>query len=384
MKAQNFNDSDLLFYLVKLKFPKTFLSFWHLKSLAKKSSNSFDDLIAFRIFEFVINKGFFVKSYNDIFVSYPDIWIGEHDFKYHVVFSFSNGLYNFDNLDSEIEQIVGAKIYSVNLLSNGYIDYEFDFSPDDIKLFLKDSFDFQSFSGSRFSHKIRLSFKYEWDYLNCPHALVVGDTGSGKTYFLEQLLLEFFALKCDLYVADPKNSDLSIVCEHVDSRFVNFAFSSLGILGLLVKLEKVMDDRFEVIHRDGLKSFSDAYFPAFLIFDEFAAFSSLGGKEVKKVQNILKRLILKGRQAGVFVVVAMQKADATVLPTSIRDQLSLKIALGCVSTQGYVQVFGSSQGLVIQPRGEGYIFMNGMQSPSHIIIPEHSNYLTVLNGLGYI
>lgn len=382
MKYRYFSNSDVLFYLHKISFPKTCLNFLYLRNLSKKSSKSFDDMVILKIFEFIVNKKIFVKNDKNFFVKYPDVYVGEYNFRYHIIFGFSNGLYRVDNLDSEMEQIVGSKVYSINLLSNGFIDYEFNFEPDDFRLNLDSSFDFQAFAGSHFSHKMRISFKYEWDYINCPHSLIVGDTGSGKTYFLEQISLEILAMMGNLYIIDPKNSDLSIMCDSVDSKFVSCSTTSSDILKCLINLENEMNSRFDVIRRDGLNNFSDEYMPLFLIFDEYAAFVSLGGNEVKDAQNILKRLVLKGRQAGIFVIVAMQKADATVLPTSIRDQLSLKIALGNVSTQGYIQIFGSSQGLDNQSVGEGYIEMNGMSSPEHIVIPSHSDYLKILNGLG--
>lgn len=81
----------------------------------------------------------------------------------------------------------------------------------------------------------------------------------------------------------------------------------------------------------------------FLIFDELLAFiSTLDNKEKKEVMAKLTNIVVKGRQAGVFVIFATQRPDTDVLDGKVRDQLGLRIALGKLSNEGYKMIFGET------------------------------------------
>lgn len=53
--------------------------------------------------------------------------------------------------------------------------------------------------------------------------------------------------------------------------------------------------------------------------------------------------ILQGRQLGFFVILTMQKSDAKIIDTALRDNLPLKIVLGESEQQTYITAFGHSQ-----------------------------------------
>jgi DNA segregation ATPase FtsK/SpoIIIE-like protein len=74
---------------------------------------------------------------------------------------------------------------------------------------------------------------------------------------------------------------------------------------------------------------------------------------------------MKGRQAGVFMVLTTQRPDADVIKTAIRDQLGLRIALGEMSKTGYSMVFGSDFNdleLNNSAPGNGFIFIDGLHT----------------------
>lgn len=60
--------------------------------------------------------------------------------------------------------------------------------------------------------------------------------------------------------------------------------------------------------------------PHFLIFDEYVPFMEmLGNKENTAVLNKLKQIVMLGRQAGFFLILACQRPDAKYLGDGIRD-----------------------------------------------------------------
>lgn len=55
---------------------------------------------------------------------------------------------------------------------------------------------------------IDLGYGVNYNPVKCPHILVAGGTGSGKSVFISFLILELLKRQSTVYIADPKNSDL--------------------------------------------------------------------------------------------------------------------------------------------------------------------------------
>ncbi|MTV63948.1 hypothetical protein GM539_11330, partial [Streptococcus pneumoniae] len=56
--------------------------------------------------------------------------------------------------------------------------------------------------------------------------------------------------------------------------------------------------------------------------------------------NKLKQIVMLGRQAGFFLILACQRPDAKYLGDGIRDQFNVRVALGRMSEMGYGMMFG--------------------------------------------
>ena len=80
----------------------------------------------------------------------------------------------------------------------------------------------------------------------------------------------------------------------------------------------------------------------FLIFDEYVAFfEMLSVKDSMNLLNQMKKIIMLGRQAGYFLIVACQRPDAKYFTDGIRDQFNFRVGLGRMSELGYGMLFGS-------------------------------------------
>ncbi|SOB47418.1 FtsK/SpoIIIE family protein (modular protein) [Lactococcus piscium] len=86
--------------------------------------------------------------------------------------------------------------------------------------------------------------------------------------------------------------------------------------------------------------------PAFLIIDEFPSFraSMLEQRELMPEAEIvmasLKQIILKGRQAGFFAIIATQNVKADDLPSTLKDNIMTRISVGRLSHFSYEVIFG--------------------------------------------
>ena len=80
--------------------------------------------------------------------------------------------------------------------------------------------------------------------------------------------------------------------------------------------------------------------PCFLIFDEYVAFfEMLGTKESVSLLSQLKKIVMLGRQAGYFLIVACQRPDAKYFLDGIRDNFNFRVGLGRISELGYGMLF---------------------------------------------
>ena len=198
-----------------------------------------------------------------------------------------------------------------------------------------------------------------WEYDRLPHMLISGGTGSGKSYYILIIIKALAATNCVIYILDPKNADLADLATVMD----NVYYRKEDMIACLDKFYEDMMTRSEKMKTmPGYKTGENyAYLglPAhFLIFDEYVAFvEMLGSKEREDVLSKLKKIIMLGRQAGFFLVLACQRPDAKYLGDGIRDQFNFRVALGRMSELGYSMMFGETNKdfFLKQIKGRGYV-----------------------------
>lgn len=180
--------------------------------------------------------------------------------------------------------------------------------------------------------------------------LLVGQTGSGKTYALYSLILQMLTknILYNIYFADPKNSSLAVLGEKISQE--RTATDVEDIIKILHTFNSAMESRKKEIKKDLVTkleaTYADFHYePYIFIFDEFASFQSvlqtMDKKKRDEVMKLLSQVVLQGRQLGFFMWIVMQKSDATLLPTNLRENLPVKFVLGNAEKQTYVTAFGS-------------------------------------------
>ncbi|MDN2971655.1 FtsK/SpoIIIE domain-containing protein [Streptococcus suis] len=215
---------------------------------------------------------------------------------------------------------------------------------------------------------IDLGYGIIYNPVKCPHILVSGGTGSGKSLLLSFLILEFLKRQSTVYIADPKNSDLGSLSHYLGSKYVATTPNNIARIVRLVVEE--MQERYQYMRNNfqyGTNFADHGFKPLCLFFDEMGAFQASGTDKKSKetiveVMDGIKQIILLGRQAGIFILVSAQQMRAETLNTDLRDNLGLRIALGANSNEGYRMVFGSATPDHLKPievTGAGYLYMQG-------------------------
>lgn len=162
------------------------------------------------------------------------------------------------------------------------------------------------------------------------HLLLTGQTGSGKTYGLLYLLLFYKMKNADVSVCDPKLSDFADLGKKLDCKSATSKDDIIEeVKETFLELERRKKKRIEENWAISSVATENGLSLKILMIDEFASLQlKLDKKELSELLNYLYQIILEGRALGVFVVLGLQQANATVLPTALREQFSSIFVLG--------------------------------------------------------
>lgn len=162
------------------------------------------------------------------------------------------------------------------------------------------------------------------------HLLLTGQTGSGKTYGLLYLLLFYKMKNADVSVCDPKLSDFADFGKKLDCKSATSKDDIIEeVKETFLELERRKKKRIEENWAISSVATENGLSLKILMIDEFASLQlKLDKKELSELLNYLYQIILEGRALGVFVVLGLQQANATVLPTALREQFSSIFVLG--------------------------------------------------------
>ena len=178
------------------------------------------------------------------------------------------------------------------------------------------------------------------DPLNQPHTLIAGITGSGKSVLMQNLILSIAATRspeeAHIYLIDPKYGvDYRPLDElpHVEvgsGGIIDDPSTAVQILGGLVE---EMNGRYELFKQAKVANIH-AYRRAtgkplptlWIIHDEFADWMQTEDYK-ESVPNIVGRLSVKARAAGIFLLFAAQRPDKDVMPMQLRSQLGNRLIL---------------------------------------------------------
>ncbi len=287
-----------------------------------------------------------------------------HDEKVLVVECHSNGedySKKLNDLSMQLQLALKLPLLELDISNPNYVKYQFSLIETKRLVFSKKE-DFQKSD----NHAIHLDSDKVWLPYKAPHLLIAGKTGGGKTYQILTIILQTANLGWDIRIVDPKKSDLASLKSCFPKNHV--ATTPTQIAKLTREIVEIMNFRYtEYFENDNSKLGTDYRTynlqPILLVFDEIASFISMDKKIGAEVMSYLKQIIMMGRQAGIFLLLSTQRPDADALDTAIRDQFSVRIALGKMSNAGYKMVLGNYDELPRtlwgEEKGSGYILIDG-------------------------
>lgn len=176
------------------------------------------------------------------------------------------------------------------------------------------------------------------DIAELPHVLIAGTTGSGKSVFLNALIVSLLYKSAPeelrFLMIDPKKVELTAYngIPHLAQPVVTDPAQAVSALE---QAAKGMETRYQTFSENGVKELSDynrkskTPMPRIVVvIDELADLMMTAGKEI---EDSIVRLAQMGRAAGIHLVIATQRPTKDVVTGLIKANIPSRIAFAVTS-----------------------------------------------------
>lgn len=301
-------------------------------------------------------------------ITLPKVYLKQSYYEIQVSFILEGNKFQdrFLNLGSTLEVMFNGDFRDKSF-DNCFVKYKIAINRIDSRI----SIDQVEVKGS----KIRLMKDVYWDYVRDSHLLVGGGTGGGKTVTLMSIIYALLKVGY-IDICDPKNSDLASLKKL--PVFHGRVYSSKeDIINCFRENVEFMKKRYEVLtsfpdYRPGTYYTHYNLKPKFILVDEWAALMAKIDRDYSQQSELMEyltQIVLEGRQAGVYVIFAMQRPDGEFIKTALRDNFMKRLSVGHLESTGYDMMFGDANKTKefkkldeingVKVKGRGYIANNG-------------------------
>lgn len=301
-------------------------------------------------------------------IDLPQVYLKQSPYKIEISFILEGNKFQdrFLNLGSTLEVMFNGDFRN-KTFDKRFIKYEIAINRIDSRI----SIDNVIVKGS----KLQLMKDVTWDFIEEPHLLIGGGTGGGKTVVLMTIIYALAKIGF-IDICDPKNSDLAGLKKI--AVFHNRVFTSKeDIINCFKENVEFMEMRYKLMSSSPKfqagKNFKHYDMkPKFILVDEWAALMAKIDRDYSQqaeLMEYLSQLVLEGRQAGVFIIFAMQRPDGEFIKTALRDNFMKRLSVGHLESTGYDMMFGDANKTKefkkldeingVRVKGRGYIANNG-------------------------
>jgi len=209
------------------------------------------------------------------------------------------------------------------------------------------------------------------DIAKMPHMLIGGQTGSGKSVFLRNIIQSL--TNCQVDIIDMKGLDFEDLGKNIISEVP-------AALMLIKKLVHLMDERYKNKRVNAKRRV--------LIIDEYADLVMQTGKEKheigvfdengklktktttidtrKQLETDLARILQKGRAANINVIIATQRPSADIVAPIIKANCPVKACLRVATAKNSEIILDESGGERLLGKGDMLYLGSGMVKPVRV------------------
>lgn len=203
-----------------------------------------------------------------------------------------------------------------------------------------------------------------YDLVQMPHLLVGGQTGSGKSVFLHNvilsLLLQYGKEDVNLLLIDPKEVEFNFYRNAPQVREVvtNVERASRKIRDMCDE----MDNRYSVFAEKSARDISsyneisEVKMPRIVVFIEELA--DLIISQGSDVVSDITRLVVKARACGIHVVLATQRPEAEFMTGKLRSNFQCRVAFSTADARNSQMIIGRKGAEKLKGKGDGIFRTN--------------------------
>lgn len=216
-----------------------------------------------------------------------------------------------------------------------------------------------------------------YDVMQDPHALLAGPTGSGKSV-LQQNIVNHCIQHNDRWRflgVDLKRVELTPYNKYKRT-VIGVGTDPESGLQIVKYAYDQMQERYQTMQEEGVTNFlkmQDPPYALLLMIDEAFMFLSLGGSKTDEGKandqmagesgDLLGKILRLGRASGVFVLMATQRPDATVIKGEMKNNMDIRIAAGRMDSTPSSMVLDSGAATLLPPiKGRGVIRIRGVET----------------------
>lgn len=159
--------------------------------------------------------------------------------------------------------------------------------------------------------------------------LVCGASGSGKSVFLNCLMVQFILKEIEIFGIDLKAVEFKIFRNYKKmTKYASCRKEAVEVLSdafdLMLKRYKILEEKNCKSYVDYNKKFNNTMPPIVIIIDEYSVFM-----EDKKAKFFLFELLSRCRAANILTIICTQTPRAKILDTSIRCNIKNTVCFSC-------------------------------------------------------
>ena len=279
----------------------------------------------------LIISGVYVQL-DDTFIEIPKIKVNTHESK--IIIDISNTYFrskieaNIEYLSSGLPKGLKVKDYYLSKDESELVINYIDTTINNRLIF--DSFDdYKSYALAHIATELFIDKDYSIDLIENNGILVTGSSGSGKSYWIQSLILQGLIKGYEIDVLDIKRSYQAFegVC--------NCAYTVDDIVAALDKAIEELEERQkktdELLRYNPRALAIDLGYPIkLIIIEEYMALMNTDApkKTLEGIEAKVKRLVVTGRALNINILLVTQVAAANTLNSSIRANLPVKLVFG--------------------------------------------------------
>ncbi|MDY4186686.1 MAG: DNA translocase FtsK [Candidatus Borkfalkiaceae bacterium] len=214
------------------------------------------------------------------------------------------------------------------------------------------------------------------DLSKMPHLLVAGATGTGKSVFLNTLLIslmyKYTPEELRIVLVDPKIVEFSLFKGTPNLLFDEIITETPKACAMLDWACKEMDDRYRLLNENLVKNVDEynsfmaskggkPLYKILIIIDEFADLMATSNDK-KNIENKISRIAAKARAAGIHLIMATQRPSVDIMEGSIKTNFTSRVAFKMSSPTDAQVIMGEIGAEKLLGRGDVLYRTSNMMS----------------------